>query len=404
MFICQDWQADFSFTEVANSPCGAGDLVKVTFDANFDDNGFVYAGVTSNVVANRGIWRADVNSDDTWEQIDNLTSPVCGNVSAIASDGNGILWALCSGYTSVRSVNPSEPLYDEVLFEQEITGLGSSVIFKDLETAPTQTYVFALGGNASYPTELWAYIDTLIKPTLISPACGSTAAGTILQGTSTARVSLMWEDMAKSTDYQYQVAYDNGFGSIAATGNLSGTQVSVNLYLGEKYYWRVRSSQPVVSQWSEICDFTTPLGPASAKPVITYPGAEDSHYDIQCPISLTWSNTVAATGYEIILAKDCDWANPIVNLTGSSALEGTDTCYQIPNCLEEGASYCWKVRAVNGDTDTMSPWSDTGTFSTFVSPEVEEEGTPMWVWVVIALSAVLLVGVVVLIIRTRRPV
>jgi deoxyribose-phosphate aldolase len=39
-----------------------------------------------------------------------------------------------------------------------------------------------------------------------------------------------------------------------------------------------------------------------------------------------------------------------------------------------------------------------------VNTVVEPEGTPMWVWVVIALSAVLLVGVVVLIIRTRRPV
>jgi photosystem II stability/assembly factor-like uncharacterized protein len=406
MFICQDWQADFSFTEVGQSPCSDGDLAYVAFDANFDENGFVYAGVTSTTAANRGIWRADVNSDDTWDQIDNnLTSPACGNVSSIACDGNGILWALCSGSTVIRSVNPNEPLYDEVLFEQEITGLGSSVIFKDLETAPTQTYVFAIGGNASYPTELWAYIDTLIKPTLISPACGSTATGTIIQGTSTARVSLMWEDMPKSTEYEYEVAYDNGFGSIAASGNLSGTQVSVNLYLGEKYYWRVRASQPVVSQWSEICNFTTPLGPASAKPIITYPGSQDSHNEIKCPLTLTWTSTVEATGFELVLAENCDWANPVIDMTGSNVL-GTDTCYTLPDCnvLKEGASYCWKVRAVNGDTDTMSPWSDTGTFTTFVSPAVEEEGTPMWVWVVIALSAVLLVGVVVLIIRTRRPV
>jgi hypothetical protein len=305
-------------------------------------------------------------------------------------------------------VNPDEPLYDEVLFEQEITGLGTSVIFKDLETAPMQTYVFAIGvtsgGNYSLPTELWAYIDTLIKPTLISPACGSTATGTILEGTSTARVSLMWEDMPKATEYRYEVAYDDAFGSIAASGNLSGTQVSVMLYLGEKYYWRVRASQPIVSQWSEICNFTTPLGPASAKPVITYPGAQDSHTNIELTPSLTWTSTVEATGFELVLAENCDWANPVIDLTGSNALEGPDTCYKITQALKQGASYCWKVRAVNSDTDTMSPWSDTGTFTTMVVPVEEKQGTPTWVWVVIALSAVLLVGVVVLIIRTRRPV
>jgi len=105
-----------------------------------------------------------------------------------------------------------------------------------------------------------------------------------------------------------------------------------------------------------------------------------------------------------MVAANCDWSNAIVNLTGSSAL-GPETAYQITSPqLAEGTNYCWKVRAINSDTDTMSPWSDTGTFTTLVVTVVEKEGTPMWVWVVIALSAVLLVGVVVLIVRTRRPI
>jgi hypothetical protein len=211
--------------------------------------------------------------------------------------------------------------------------------------------------------------------------------------------------MAKAKCYEYQVAYDESFGSIASEGTLEGTQVSVNLFLGEKYYWRVRvcHDEPVYSQWSEVWSFTTPLGPASAKPVITYPGGEESHTDIICPLTLTWTSAVEATGFELILAENCDWANPVINRTGSSAL-GPETGYNIPQCLKEGTSYCWKVRAVNSDTATNSPWSDTGTFTTHVTPIVEETGTPIWVWVVIALSAVLLVGVVVLIVRTRRPV
>jgi hypothetical protein len=275
-------------------------------------------------------------------------------------------------------------------------------LYWDLETAPTQTYVFAIGGAAQ--DELWAYIDTLIQPTLISPADGATAAGTILQGNAMALLSIRWEEMSKATMYEYQVAYDTGFGSIAVEDDtVEGTQATIQLFLGEKYYWRVRAVEPIVSQWSDVWTFTTPLGPASVKPIVTYPGAQDSHYGIPLTPTLTWTSTVECTGYELMVAKNCDWSDPIINLTGSSAL-GTDTGYAITQALDEGTNYCWKVRAINDDTGTASPWSDTGTFTTIVIEEEEEEGTPVWVWVVIALSAVLLVGVVVLIIRTRRPV
>jgi hypothetical protein len=120
--------------------------------------------------------------------------------------------------------------------------------------------------------------------------------------------------------------------------------------------------------------------------------------------TLQWSSAVEATGFELAVAANCDWSNTIVNLTGSSALVAGTTAYPITQALQQGTNYCWKVRAINEDTATNSPWSDTGTFTTLVVTVVEAEGTPMWVWVVIALSAVLLVGVVVLIIRTRRPV
>ncbi|MFA5375294.1 MAG: hypothetical protein WC455_06010 [Dehalococcoidia bacterium] len=413
VYICTNWETDFSFVQVDKGPGNnaAGDWAYVAFDTNFDDNGIIYAGVWG---TNSGIYRIDVNSGDQWTQIYDPLIPE--DIYSISCDGNGILWAIADdgvASVAVREVNPTAPI-DDIAFEYVTTGLTSD-LWEDLETAPTQTYVFAIGGTSTaspfawdyhyYGTELWAYIDTLIQPTLISPACGTTAAGTIIEGTSTARVSLMWDDLAKAQYYDYEVAYDDGFGSIASSGWLEGTQASVNLFLGEQYYWRVRVNGSVFSKWSEICSFTTPLGPASAKPVITYPGGDDSHNNIELTPSLTWTSTVACTGYELMVAANCDWSNPIVNLTGSSAIEGCDnTCYAITQALQEGTNYCWRVRAVNSDTDTMSPWSDTGTFTTLVTPEEEDEGTPIWVWVVIALSAVLLVGVVVLIIRTRRPV
>ncbi|MFA5056157.1 MAG: hypothetical protein WC562_08345 [Dehalococcoidia bacterium] len=413
VFICQNWETDFSFTQVGDSPGVAGDEVRLAFDTNYDDNGMIYAGVNGSA-ATQGVWRIDANGGDDWEQIYDAE-----DILSIACDGNGILWAVADGgvafwpaalplyqTAAIRQVNPTAPIDDilpggESPFEYAVNGLTSN-LWLDLETAPTQTYVFAIGGAGN--TELWAYIDTLIKPTLISPADGATAAGTILQGNAMALLSLRWEEMPKATTYEYQVAYDTGFGSIAVEDDtVEGTQATIQLFLGEQYYWRVRAVEPIVSQWSDVWTFTTPLGPASSKPIVTYPGAEDSHNDIPLTPTLTWTSTVECTGYELMVAKNCDWSSPIVNLTGSSAL-GTDTCYSITQALHQGTNYCWKVRAINEDTGTASPWSDTGTFTTLVIEEEEEEGTPVWVWVVIALSAVLLVGVVVLIIRTRRPV
>ena len=414
-YICDNWETDFSFTQVGSTNFGANHDVIVSFDTNYGDNGIVYAGVWDNGVGplytNEGIWRVAANSGDEWEQIVEDIA-----VESIRCDGNGILWALAWDYdlgldVPYRCVNPTD-LIDDIQWEKVTNGLSTHIgLWADLEVAPTQTYVFALGGNTSQ-TELWTYIDTLIKPTLISPADSATAAGTILQGTSNALVSLRWEDMPKAQLYDYQVAYDDGFGSIATDGvtgapasaNLEGTQVTVSLFLGEKYYWRVRvsSNSSVYSQWSETWSFTTPLGPASAKPVCMSP--TEGLTGVSLTPTLQWSSSVDATGFELVVAANCDWSNAVVNLTGSSALDAATTAYPITQALPQHTNYCWKVRAINANTATNSPWSDTGTFTTLVIPVVEEAGTPVWVWVVIALSAILLVGVVVLIVRTRRPV
>jgi hypothetical protein len=400
VYICQNWETDFSFTQVDKGPGIAGDITYVAFDTNYDDTGIIYAGISG---TEQGVWRIDANGGDEWENIwedDDILGVIC--------DGNGILWAIADRgaawgapllqSVSLREVNPTAPI-DDLGFEYVRDTLTSN-LWTDLETAPSQTYVFAIGGTGN--TELWSYIDTLIKPTLISPANGATAAGTIIQGQPMARVVLRWDDLAKAQSYDYQVAYDTGFGSIANSNTIPGTLAEVNLYLGEKFYWRVRVNGSVWSQWSDVWSFTTPLGPASAKPVCMSP-TEGEVGVSQTPV-LQWSSSVEATSWELMVAKGCDFSNAVVNLAGSSSLPAGTTAYQITQALDQDSNYCWKVRAVNDDTDTMSPWSDTGTFRTLVVVAEEEESTPIWVWVVIALSAVLLVGVVVLILRTRRPI
>jgi hypothetical protein len=109
----------------------------------------------------------------------------------------------------------------------------------------------------------------------------------------------------------------------------------------------------------------------------------------------------SATKYELQVAKNCDFSgsNLIVDKTNTNAL-GAVTAYQLSG-LTNGTNYCWRVRAVS-DLST-SAWSNTYSFTTAQAVvAAAAESTPVWVWVIIALSAVLLVSVVILIIRTRR--
>ncbi|MEA1958856.1 MAG: hypothetical protein U9N44_04180, partial [Chloroflexota bacterium] len=403
VYICDDWSTDFTFTQVDAGPgTVAADEARVAFDANFGDNGMIYAGINGDPTT-AGVWRIDINSGDKWEQINDW-----GNILSIACADNGNLWAIADDgvvpfSTTMRCVSPTVDI-TKLAWEWVADDLTTNLV-TDLELAPGSTHVFAIGNDGVQNIELWTYLDTLIKPTLLSPADGATA-GDIIESDlweGNARVLLTWEDFAKADLYQVQVALDEDFGSLVVdpTLTLAGTTAEVYLFLGEQYYWRVRvdEADPVYSQWSDTWSFFTPLGPGHARPILSSPTAGQE--DVMLKPALQWSATVDATNYELIVAANCNWDDPVIDKTGAAKL-GSETAFQITADLNEGTTYCWKVRGVSATT--YSPWSDTGTFTTMTTPDVEEDSTPVWVWVVIALSAVLLVGVIVLIVRTRRPV
>jgi len=118
---------------------------------------------------------------------------------------------------------------------------------------------------------------------------------------------------------------------------------------------------------------------------------------------LEWSGLIDATKYELMVARNCSWTDLVVDKTGVNAL-GNVTTYAIPSgVLAYNTDYCWKVRALS--ETTTSPWSDIGTFTTITEAAAAEAApTPAWVWVVIAIGAILVIALIVLIVRTRRPV
>ncbi len=402
--------ADFSFLPVgADIPGAAGDVVKVVPDPYEED--YIYAGIAGRA-GTKGIWRCYLgDAEAEWEQI--ADGAAVGNISSLAcAEANGILYAISSmdgkGYRCVRPTSTKE----EPVFESFSAGLDTGETVKSgLTVISGSNLLFAIGGFGDAYNRIWTASDEIIKMRLLAPANGAMTGDIWANGSyaGKAHVALSWKVVADANLYEVQIASDANFVNVLDSGCFeSGSQYTANnvtqanLWLGSKYYWRIRVNTPYMSQWSENWSFTTPLGPKTSLPELLSPASGKTGVILQ-PV-LGWNNSLAATSYELVLAENCNWGNPVLNFVGDKKL-GAVTAYQLTFDLKPGTNYCWKVRGLSDVTN--SQWSDTGTFTTAATAtpiEEKDTGTPAWVWIVIVMSAVLVVGVVVLIIRTRRPI
>jgi hypothetical protein len=398
----------FSFVQKGtNMPGMPGDIVHVTPDSYGE--GYIYAGINSNA-ATKGIWRCDLlDTEAEWERIGyTADGGRLGNISALAcAADNGILYAIGSDI-GWRCESPATTKKTPVFAEIK-NGLGANDSVKSgLTVISGSNLLFAIGNEGANPV-IWTSSDEIIKMKLIGPASGAIAGAIWEKGSNVGRamVTLSWEEVTGTDLYEVQIAPDKDFATVLDNSYfVSGSRytanqmIQANLWLGKTYYWRVRVNAPYMSQWTETRSFITPLGPKTYLPELLSPAAGQS--DVSLRLVLAWNNSLAVTNYELILAENCEWANPVLNLVGDKKL-GSDTAYPIPFDLKPSTNYCWKVRGVSDISDSL--WSDTGTFTTtaMAAPvAAEDSGTPAWVWIIIAVSAVFIVSVIVLIVRTRR--
>jgi hypothetical protein len=422
--VYKDSGGDLEFIQVGpDTPGVSGDIVHVA--SNPCDDNFVYAGIQGGA-ATQGIWRFDLGADEAqWEQIAGVAE--VGEISSIVCSDciglDGVLYAVSINTgTGWRSINPitadEAPVFEEM---KDGLGTGDSVRrgLKLVSGASSNTNLLFAVGGVSY-TQIWTASDEVVKMKLLEPKDGS-ISGTIFPVDTEdeafigrAVVMLEWKEIPGAESYEVQIGFDEELDS--PVDNIScyydgGTPYSNGMikvvypWLGTKYYWRVRVGKagsggtvgaPYLSQWSDIWSFTTPLGPAPSIPEVLYPKAGQGNVVLN-PL-LQWNSSVAATGYELILATNCDFGNPALNLSGESAV--TDTAYRLTFNLAKNTSYCWKVRGVNAITH--SSWSDAGTFTTGFTAEAENGGIPVWIWVIIVLGTIFILSILVLISQSRR--
>jgi len=357
VFLSSDNAASFSsLPEQAPSP-PLTDSITVAFDPAYRLSKTVYA-VSSG--ANKGIHRFVIKRSTEWTSIDS-TLPAGGKISGIVTSGGGILYAANMQKVNAaakqggmeRSLNPAYPLGPR--FETITSGLKDNAILTGLW----------LSGNRLWSVDatnlrLMTYVDSLITPVLSSSPPDRSAGVT----TSNARIG--WHTLESANTYHWQLDYDANFSGIPTgfEGDISATSVRLPaLEQGTTYYWRVRVTEPALSPWSEKRSFTTSLGTELAACKLVSPEPAAKGVPLQ-PV-FQWSALSGAERYELMVATESSFASPLVLKISDYAIPAT--AWQCDIKLNPGTTYFWRTRAIS--SDTYSPWSAVGAFTTELPPK-----------------------------------
>ncbi len=347
----------------ATSPPLTGKIT-VAFDPDYSQNNTVYA---SSDTADEGIYRFIIGTRTAWESIDS-TLPSGGMVSQLMASADGTLYAtnLEDGGGMERCLNPTYPLGPT--FETVTRGLSDNVTLWRLWQCDNR-----LWSVDTFNTWLMTYNDSLAQPvTLASPPEKASGVGTIINY-NISNASLDWEALSGTTSYKWQLDHDTDFSSVP-TGFEASTKASSarlpELEPATTYYWRVRTTEPVLSQWSAKWSFTTSIGTAAIAPQLSSPEAGASGAPVK-PI-FQWSAIAGADSYELLVSTEASFANPIIVKIGDYALPAT--AWQCDLNLNYDTTYYWKVRA--GGSNTQSDWSGVGAFTTESPPKSKSSSPP----------------------------
>jgi hypothetical protein len=241
--------------------------------------------------------------------------------------------------------------------------------------------------------------DTLsgAGPVVVSPLANATGVGALVADTSV-NVPLSWQAKGGASQYEWQVSEDSAFTAAnTKSGTTSDLTVTVqNLKPSTTYFWRSRALEPMLGRWNTAQQFTTVIGGDTGAPKLITPEIGATISD-DTPL-FTWAGIASVTNYQIQVATSPTFA--AADIVIDEAL-GNVNAYEADKELVNG-TYYWQVKGTNATTDTETPWSALGSFT--LDTEAGGTGTPVWVWVLIVLGVLLGIVVLVLILRTRRPV
>jgi len=406
---------------------GDGD-VQVVADADFSKNGIIYAATN---LPDEGLWRYIIGVSDEWEQLDEDITELAGEqrISGLAIDPEGTLYALrlepandtTGGMT--RWLYPSCPTCMDFEYDLINFSLPLDTTFDPTAVFPNTLPYLKLSGDAEQ-NELWAvdtanqtiylFQDTLCKfgPSLDAPADTAIVPLGPCPCERPSKLILEWEECEDVTEYEIAMYLDadsarevwmvhSDHEVVIATGGDN----SVPLSSGTAYYWKVRSTEPIKSPWSEMRSFALML--IEVEGLYPAPGATE----VSVRPAFTWDSVAGVSGYEFLLARDGEFADVVVAMTGADALQ--TTAWECDRDLDYATTYFWKVRAISATS--YGEWG-TGVFTTEAAPTAlppsqsssppslpePMPSVPFYLLVIIGLGVTLVIVLLVLIIRTAR--
>jgi photosystem II stability/assembly factor-like uncharacterized protein len=424
-----------TFTRIPESIGCCGD-VQVIADSMYVENGIIYAATS---FAGKGVWRWTIGVSIQWEQIDKSIGAweEEQRIAGLATGPEGTLYAVRSepaGPDSggmIRSLNPSAEDPNQIEFDLVNQGLPVGTTFDPTRVFPNTLPYLKLSGD-SEQNELWSvdttnqliyrYHDTLCKigPSLSTPEDGAVIPIGPCACNYVTSLFLRWKKLSETTTYEAAI-YLNPDGTLIVWSGSSnftdnctdimavGGAISAYLESGTTYYWRVRSIEPIKSPWSELWSFAPALGGADWSPIAEPTGMSPSAGATNVPIrpAFTWNPSAGATGYEFILARDSEFTNVVVSMTGADALAGT--AWSCDRNLAYSTTYFWKLRPVSptsyGEwvtsvftTESAPSTPSSAKSSTSPSPSIPSH----LIWIVIGMGAALIIALLILTVRTRR--
>jgi len=299
-------------------------------------------------------------------------------------------------------------------------------------TAATNSVLYAIDAEPYWVVDgsdgtVWSYEDCAAKkgPILTSPVDGALIDCDDCD-CHASTFSLEWERMCVACSYDIEIMDANGNVIVSWTDEeIEGSppvlyvgpgDIERLAVCGADYQWHVRMADTacecVHSPWSDTWEFTVAAGAATPLNLLAPDNGEMGIPTAN--VAFSWSGVPRATSYSIVLSPNSDLSGALA----SEELSGT--AYQYAGTLSEGTPYYWQVTAwIDGSVLTTS---SIGAFTTLTTPEAPPPPvvveptpapvieippaqmiTPGWIYAMIAIGAALLVVVIVLIVRTRRP-
>jgi len=343
--------------------------------SSLDSGGYVYAGTIDAATQLAKVQRWQIGTSTSWKDLAApglpyyLTATPTVAVAEMEVRGialaEGVLYVLAFDTDADAITTPADAINSGILRTLNPTDDAPGWSTMDLGSAILATLAPSALRTSLGSTTLWAvdtagvkvysYQDTLstAKVVLAGPADGGKVSVNLISGT-TYGTSFSWTRPSKATIYDLQVALDSGFNekivdvSTAATtsGTIASFQAGANFNPDTKYYWRVRvnSAGPIRSNWSDVRNFTIAAATVTPPVVVT-----------QAPPAPV----------------------PVINLPAPIINLPAPTTITIPPA----------------PIITIPP-----------APAPPAPVAPAYIWAVVIIGAILVIAVIILIVRTRRPV